>query len=170
MSVHGISYYTLIGIDRGISRNLGPAPLVQRAFCFKHKIAAGRGPTEADLTGLGLDVQCVRDVPDRHVHRRFATRSRKVSADEQLVTDGGQIANSTTQLSSYSLQKALASDPGDRIAAAWSAPDRFSIEVALTDSLTHQVGLYFLDWDENNQRVQQSQQSLLVHYVMKGCS
>ena len=42
----------------------------------------------------------------------------------------------------------------DRIAACWFAVDGFSLEVAVTDSSSHKVGLYFLDWQGGNQRAQ----------------
>lgn len=48
-------------------------------------------------------------------------------------------------------QKAIGTD---RIAACWYSADRFSVEINLTDSVTHRVGFYFLDWDGNNQRRQ----------------
>jgi len=44
------------------------------------------------------------------------------------------------------LQKALASD---RIAATWYADSMFSIDLDLTDGLTHQIALYCVDWDTN---------------------
>ena len=40
------------------------------------------------------------------------------------------------------------SNPGDRIAATWYSSTNFSIDVNLTDGLTHQVALYALDWDD----------------------
>jgi hypothetical protein len=40
---------------------------------------------------------------------------------------------------------------GDRIAAAWSTYQRsFDVEVEITDGQTHQVSLYFVDWDSQN--------------------
>src|SRR5690242_13413564 len=35
----------------------------------------------------------------------------------------------------------------DRIAACWTAPSSFTIDLAFTDANTHQVALYLLDWD-----------------------
>ena len=58
--VRGLSYYTFIGIDSGISHDLGPVTLSQVAFRFQDKITAGRGPAKADLTRVGLDIQRVR--------------------------------------------------------------------------------------------------------------
>jgi hypothetical protein len=49
------------------------------------------------------------------------------------------------------LQKA--SNPNDRIAATWYSTTNFTIDVNLTDGLTHQVALYALDWD-NSPRLQ----------------
>ncbi len=43
------------------------------------------------------------------------------------------------------LQKA--SSTTDRLAACWYTPGTMSVDINLTDSSTHQVALYFLDWD-----------------------
>jgi hypothetical protein len=43
--------------------------------------------------------------------------------------------------------RALSRPGGRRIAAAWDAADSFSVAVNLTDGQTHQVALYFLDWN-----------------------
>jgi hypothetical protein len=64
-----------------------------------------------------------------------------------IVTPSGQ--QSYTWLPSTSdvrgLQKPGA--PSDRIAATWYAASSFTIDVNVTDGLTHRVALYFLDWD-----------------------
>jgi hypothetical protein len=43
--------------------------------------------------------------------------------------------------------RALSKPSGGRLAAAWYAADSFSVNVNMTDGQTHQVALYFLDWD-----------------------
>jgi hypothetical protein len=43
------------------------------------------------------------------------------------------------------LQKPAA--PSDRIAATWYSGTNFTIDVNITDGLTHRIALYFLDWD-----------------------
>jgi len=43
------------------------------------------------------------------------------------------------------LQKA--SDPAERIAGVWYSSTSFSVDLNITDSNTHQVALYCLDWD-----------------------
>ncbi len=43
------------------------------------------------------------------------------------------------------LQKAAST--GDRIAGCWYTPSSMTIDINLTDGNTHQVALYFLDWD-----------------------
>lgn len=43
--------------------------------------------------------------------------------------------------------RALATTEEGRIAAAWYAPKSFSVTVNTTDEQTHQVALYFLDWE-----------------------
>ncbi len=43
------------------------------------------------------------------------------------------------------LQKAT--NPSDRIAAAWYSATGFSLNVNLTDGLTHEISLYAMDWD-----------------------
>jgi hypothetical protein len=61
------------------------------------------------------------------------------------VTPSGQStkvwAKSTTDV------RALSNPAGGRIAAAWYATHSFSVNVNVTDGLTHQVALYFLDWN-----------------------
>ncbi len=37
----------------------------------------------------------------------------------------------------------------DRIAASWESPTSFTVKFNLTDGKTHQLALYFLDWDRN---------------------
>src|SRR5262249_38565662 len=80
-------------------------------------------------------------------------------------SDGHDIVNDTTSYPAYAqaslsgqaawtwvastsdvraLQKAATSD---RIAATWYAGDTFSIDLNLTDGLTHRVAMYFVDWD-----------------------
>lgn len=48
------------------------------------------------------------------------------------------------------LQKA--SNPSDRIAAAWYAGSTFSVDLNITDANTHQIAAYFLDWDTTARR------------------
>jgi hypothetical protein len=43
--------------------------------------------------------------------------------------------------------RALSNPAGGRIAASWYAANSFSVKVNLTDGQTHQVALYFLDWN-----------------------
>ena len=43
---------------------------------------------------------------------------------------------------------ALSNPAGGRIAACWYSAGSFSVGVNLTDGQTHQVSLYFLDWDK----------------------
>lgn len=54
-------------------------------------------------------------------------------------------AQSTTE--TRCLQKAGAAT--DRIAASWEAPTNFTVNVNVTDSNTHRMAMYFLDWDRN---------------------
>jgi hypothetical protein len=83
-------------------------------------------------------------------------------------SDGYALANDTTSYPSYAqvnitnqsnytwagstadvraLQRTASSD---RIAATMYSPTFFDIDINLTDGLTHQVGIYFLDWDPAN--------------------
>jgi hypothetical protein len=45
--------------------------------------------------------------------------------------------------------RALQRVVSDRIAACWYASTSFSVDINLTDSASHQVALYLLDWDSN---------------------
>jgi len=54
-------------------------------------------------------------------------------------------AGSTTDV--RALQKTAASD---RVAAAWYSWSSFSMDVNFTDKQTHQMALYFLDWDSTS--------------------
>jgi hypothetical protein len=40
-------------------------------------------------------------------------------------------------------------DPVDRVASSWYSFSGFDIDIAFTDTRTHQVALYILDWDSN---------------------
>ncbi len=68
------------------------------------------------------------------------------------VTLAGQ--SSWTWAASTTDLRALQNPAGGRLAACWYG-SAFTVDVNLTDSLTHQVGLYFLDWDNGgrSQRV-----------------
>jgi hypothetical protein len=48
------------------------------------------------------------------------------------------------------LQKA--SNPSDRIAAAWNAPGPFTVDLNFTDGNTHQLAVYCLDWLYSNKQ------------------
>jgi len=48
------------------------------------------------------------------------------------------------------LQKAT--NPADRIAATWFAGKQFTIDVNIGDTATHQVALYYLDWDSTSRQ------------------
>jgi hypothetical protein len=48
--------------------------------------------------------------------------------------------------------RALATPAGGRIAAAWYAPDSFSVSVEVGGGQTLKVSLYFLDWDGRGRR------------------
>lgn len=49
------------------------------------------------------------------------------------------------------LQKASdPADPADHVAACWYSPSSFTIDVNVTDGQTHQLALYFVDWDQQN--------------------
>src|ERR1019366_6987348 len=59
-----------------------------------------------------------------------------------------------TYASSTSDTRALETDTtGDRIAATWYSGSTFNFDVNFTDSNTHQVALYLIDWD-NRGRVE----------------
>ena len=60
------------------------------------------------------------------------------------VTLSGQ--QSWTWAASTTDVRALQNPAGGRVAACWYGSS-FSVDVNLTDGLTHQVGLYYLDWD-----------------------
>jgi hypothetical protein len=47
-------------------------------------------------------------------------------------------------------------DPVDRVASAWYSFSSFDIDITFTDTRTHQVALYMVDWDSNTrtQKVQ----------------
>jgi uncharacterized protein (TIGR03437 family) len=60
-------------------------------------------------------------------------------------------ANSPTWASSTTDTRALQKMNGsDRVAARWESNSFFTIDVNLTDGLTHRVAIYGLDWDGNN--------------------
>jgi hypothetical protein len=61
------------------------------------------------------------------------------------VTPSGQSTRVWT--TSTSDVRALFNPDGGRIAAAWYAATLFSVNLDVTDGQTHQVALYFLDWD-----------------------
>jgi hypothetical protein len=44
------------------------------------------------------------------------------------------------------------SNPSDRIAATWYAGNSFTVDLPETDANTHQLALYFLDWDTTARR------------------
>jgi len=48
------------------------------------------------------------------------------------------------------LQKAT--NPADRIAATWYTNTQFTIDMNISGTATHQVALYFLDWDSTARR------------------
>jgi hypothetical protein len=45
-----------------------------------------------------------------------------------------------------------ASNPGDRVAGTWYSSDPFIIDTNITDSASHQLAIYCLDWDTVNRR------------------
>jgi hypothetical protein len=72
------------------------------------------------------------------------------SASYPAYAQVGVSGNSTTiWASSTSDVRALqkATNPSDRIAAAWSSATSFTIDVNLTDNALHRLGVYLLDWD-----------------------
>jgi len=62
----------------------------------------------------------------------------------EVVTPGG--ASTWTWASSTSDTRALQRTTSGRVAATWYA-SQFTLDVNLTDGLTHQVALYSVDWD-----------------------
>ncbi len=80
-------------------------------------------------------------IADAESYPAYATVTVR-SVDQTVVW-----ASSSTD--SRALQKA--SVDGDRIAAAWSSmQSSFDVDIQITDGQTHQVSLYFLDWDFKN--------------------
>lgn len=60
-------------------------------------------------------------------------------------------SSSSTWFASTTDVRALQKISGsDRIAARWDASSSFTIDLNLTDGLTHRVAIYNLDWDGNN--------------------
>jgi hypothetical protein len=61
---------------------------------------------------------------------------------------------SYTWIASTSDPRALqkATNPADRIAATWYSNTPFTIDMNISDTATHQVALYFVDWDSTGRR------------------
>jgi len=57
----------------------------------------------------------------------------------------------TTTMDQRALQDAIGTS---RIAAAWYSGSNFTVDVDLTDGLTHDLELYFLDWDSTSRSEQ----------------
>jgi hypothetical protein len=59
-----------------------------------------------------------------------------------------------TWIASTSDPRALqkATNPADRIAATWYCNTPFTIDMNISDTATHQVALYFVDWDSTARR------------------
>ncbi len=62
--------------------------------------------------------------------------------------------SSWTWIGSTSDPRALqkATNPADRIAATWYSNTQFTIDMNISDTATHQVALYCLDWDSTGRR------------------
>lgn len=119
------------------------------------------GTTPATVIFLGVD-QCIteEDICIQGTWKgAFGSQGYTIVGNSQSHPEYFQV---TPSAFSYHLWVASTADirapqkanGTDRIAACWYSADRFSVEINLTDSETHRVGFYFLDWDGNNQRRQ----------------
>ncbi len=66
------------------------------------------------------------------------------------VTPAGQLSWTWTSSTNDTRALQKSSNPSDRIAATWYSGTTFSVDVNLTDGSSHQVALYFLDWDNQS--------------------
>ena len=71
------------------------------------------------------------------------------ASNPSYVTPVASGQSSYTWAASTSDPRALqkATNPADRIAATWFSTTPFTIDMNISDTATHQVALYFLDWD-----------------------
>jgi hypothetical protein len=71
------------------------------------------------------------------------------------VTPSGNDAWTWSESGSASRSLQKASNPSDRIASCWYSSGSFNVDMNFNDQLTHQVALYFTDWDYDGPRIQQ---------------
>jgi len=76
------------------------------------------------------------------------------ASNPSYVTPAASGQSNYTWAASTSSARALqkATNPADRIAATWFANSPFTIDMNIGDTATHQVALYFLDWDSTARR------------------
>ena len=86
----------------------------------------------------------------RRVQSSSRRRHRQLSCPTSRVTPLGKCANyvwASSATDPRALQKA--SSTTDRIAACWFSGNSFTVDLNFTDTNTHQVALYLLDWDND---------------------
>jgi hypothetical protein len=67
------------------------------------------------------------------------------------VTPSGK-ADWIWQYSTTTLSAVQRADANDRLAACWYSGASYSVDILLTDGLTHRMAIYFLDWDQASRR------------------
>ena len=124
-----------------------------------------RGGVNAVVSGIFLDPTATRPRSSAHddageLDREYAAQGYDVIGDTPrlpsyaTVTPSGQ---SYHLVEHHDRPPALQNPGGSgRIAAAWYATTSFSVNVDLTDGRSHDLELYFLDWDSPS-RVEQVQ-------------
>ena len=118
-------------------------------------------PCSAACSSTRIDVDCVG-----HVHRSRHDDGGELDRDLRLA--GYDVIGNAASLPSYATVTpsgeqsytwaASTTDPAalqtadgtSRIAACWYSDTSFTVDVNLTDGQTHDLELYFLDWDGNN--------------------
>lgn len=141
---------------------LSTTVLVSAANAF---VFAGRWTPNVDHPA---PVRAVVDDPARPIGFVKADEVTKGSWRGVYGAEGVAIANEKAMLPAYAqvkwprdagfwiksapgetraLQKT--NDPSDRVASSWYSFSGFDIDIAFTDTRTHQVALYMVDWDSN---------------------
>ena len=128
-------------------RRISIATILVIAFSIQLTFCASSASATANVSFLTTDSTTKGNWPNSYGADGYYLANSVSSAPSYGSVTPEQQLNFTWAGSTSDPRALLVPGTSSGIASAWYSPAPFSVAINFTDSATHQVAIYFLDWD-----------------------